>query len=162
MYCPQCGTQNLDNSNYCSVCGYKLKDNTITASEKNFNYAGFWLRFLASMIDNITIGIVVIPFVLSEFFQNIGLISGWFILNWLYFSLLESSPKQATVGKLALGIVVTDLKGNKISFARASARYWSKFVSTAIIGIGFIMAGFTSKKQALHDIIAETLVIKNR
>jgi uncharacterized RDD family membrane protein YckC len=114
------------------------------------------------MIDNITIGLLVIPFVLSEFFQNIGLISGWFILNWLYFSLLESSPKQATVGKLALGIVVTDLKGNKISFARASARYWSKFVSTAIIGIGFIMAGFTSKKQALHDIIAETLVIKNR
>jgi len=61
---------------------------------------------------------------------------------------------------MALGIIVTDINGEKISFKKASARYLLKFLSASILFIGFIIAAFTSKKQALHDIIAETLVIK--
>ena len=81
-------------------------------------------------------------------------------MQWLYFALLESSAKQGTLGKMALGIRVTDLDGNRISFGRATGRYFAKFISAIILYIGFIMAAFTAKKQALHDIIASTLVIK--
>jgi uncharacterized RDD family membrane protein YckC len=92
----------------------------------------------------------------------LGYISGILgtVINWLYFTILESSPKQATLGKMALGIVVTDLNGNRISFGRANGRYWSKIISSMILLIGYMMAGFTEKKQALHDIMAGTLVVK--
>jgi uncharacterized RDD family membrane protein YckC len=91
--------------------------------------------------------------------QVFGFISE-IISNWLYFTLFESSSLQATPGKMALGIIVTDLSGNRISFARANGRYWGKLVSFLTLWIGFIMAGFTQKKQALHDIMAGTLVVK--
>lgn len=81
------------------------------------------------------------------------------LLWWLYFALMESSSKQATLGKMLLGIIVTDLNNNRISFGKASGRYWGKLISIIILGIGFIMAGTTSKKQALHDKMAGTLVI---
>jgi uncharacterized RDD family membrane protein YckC len=83
-----------------------------------------------------------------------------FILNWLYFTMLEASAKQATPGKMVLGLIVTDLDGNQLSFGKANGRYWGKIISALILMIGFIMAGFTEKKQALHDILAGTLVIK--
>jgi uncharacterized RDD family membrane protein YckC len=78
---------------------------------------------------------------------------------WLYHTLMESSSLQATLGKMALGIVVTDLDGGRISFGRATARYWSQILSALILGIGYLMAGFTERKQALHDMIAKTLVV---
>jgi len=82
------------------------------------------------------------------------------IAGWLYFSLMESSKFQGTIGKLALGIIVTDMEGNKISFGRATGRYFGKIVSAIILYVGFMMAGFTEKKQGLHDILASTLVWK--
>ena len=84
------------------------------------------------------------------------------VLAWLYYTLFESSVKQATLGKLALGIAVKDIDGKRISFGRANARYWCKLLSCAILFIGYIMAGFSKKKQALHDILADTLVINER
>jgi uncharacterized RDD family membrane protein YckC len=71
-----------------------------------------------------------------------------------------SSEWQATVGKRVMSIVVTDLHGGRISFGRATGRHFAKYLSAFLLGIGFIMAAFTSKKQALHDIIAETVVVK--
>jgi uncharacterized RDD family membrane protein YckC len=82
------------------------------------------------------------------------------ILNWAYFTVLETSSKQATFGKVALGLVVTDLNGDRISSDKANRRYWGKYLSTIIFCVGYIMAGFTQNKQALHDIMAGTLVIK--
>lgn len=73
---------------------------------------------------------------------------------------MESSAKQATLGKMALGIVVTDLEGARIGFGRATGRYFAKILSGLILGIGFLMAAFTERKQGLHDIIAGTLVVK--
>lgn len=81
-------------------------------------------------------------------------------LKWLYFTLLECSPLKATLGKLRLKLVVTDAQGKRISWIRANQRYWSKTVSGLILFGGFIMAGLNRKKQALHDIIADTLVSK--
>lgn len=82
------------------------------------------------------------------------------VAGWLYFALMESSKFQGTIGKLALGIVVTDMDGNKVSFGKATGRYFGKIISAIILYVGFMMAGFTEKKQGLHDILAGTLVWK--
>lgn len=128
-------------------------------------YAGFWLRFLALVIDSL---IFVLAGVILEFF--VGKIDGsvkildipFFIASWLYYALMESSPRQATIGKIVLGISVTNLSGSRISFGRATGRYFAKILSGVILSLGYIMAAFTAKKQALHDIIASTVVIKNK
>ncbi len=83
------------------------------------------------------------------------------IISWLYYSLMESSQRQATLGKLAAGIKVTDLNGNRISFLQATGRYFAKILSGLMFGIGYLMIIFTEKKQGLHDILAGTLVVRN-
>ena len=82
-----------------------------------------------------------------------------FLLPWVYEAWLLSSDWQATVGKRALGMRVIDLQGRRITFARASGRHFAKYISAFLLGIGFIIVAFSSKKQALHDMLAETLVI---
>ncbi len=130
------------------------------------SYAGFWKRFGATLIDAILTGIVyaLISPCFGSYKEVIANPSGYYLLiclaiDWLYFAILESSSMQATPGKAAFGIIVTDLDGERISFIRATGRYFSKYVSILIIFIGFLMAGFTKKKQALHDMMVGTLVI---
>ena len=159
-----------------------------TSEQAEVRYAGFWLRFVAYLIDDIILSIVgfiiSIPFiggiVLSaigigehpEFDEQtamgiagilgsiVGLIAVIFLMGWLYFALMESSKNQATLGKMALGLKVTDMEGGRISFGRATGRYFGKIISGMIIYIGYIIAGLTEKKQALHDIMASCLVVK--
>ncbi|WP_252229139.1 RDD family protein [Clostridium sp. ZBS15] len=142
-------------------------------------YAGFLNRYLAYFIDRLAIFLVYILFwlvwilfdrILNEIgieqkikkiiLGNLGVII-YLVIPWLYYSFFESSNGKATLGKKALGIIVVDANNNKISFLRATVRYWSKYISLIIFFIGYIMAGFTKKKQALHDIISVTYVIKN-
>jgi uncharacterized RDD family membrane protein YckC len=86
----------------------------------------------------------------------IGIIGGW-----LYNALLLSSDKQATWGKQIVGIKVTDMDGGKISFAKATGRYFATIITNIIpFFIGYLLAIFTEKKQTLHDMIASTLVSK--
>jgi uncharacterized RDD family membrane protein YckC len=83
------------------------------------------------------------------------------VASWLYFALMESSARRGTLGKLVLGLFVTDLQGRRVSFARATGRFFSKIITGLIpFFIGYIMAGFTEKRQALHDMIAGCLVLK--
>jgi uncharacterized RDD family membrane protein YckC len=83
-------------------------------------------------------------------------------IHWLYYALMESSSKQGTLGKMALSMAVTDMNFQRITFGRASARYFTKFgMGLVPLGfIGYILAGFTEKKQALEDFVANTLVIR--
>jgi uncharacterized RDD family membrane protein YckC len=81
------------------------------------------------------------------------------VIRWAYFAYMESSPRQATFGKAALGLMVIDEGGHRISFARATGRWLAKLLSWASLGIGFYLIGFTEKKQGLHDIIADTCVV---
>jgi len=81
------------------------------------------------------------------------------LIQWLYHALMESSSKQGTVGKIVLNLKVVDLVGNRISFGRATGRFFGKILSGLIFNIGYIMAAFTEKKQALHDMLAGCLVI---
>ncbi|MDA1001430.1 MAG: RDD family protein [bacterium] len=135
------------------------------------DYAGFWVRFFAYFIDGAIFVVLALiaGFILGlflparviedspEFNVLYALIA--IIIPWPYMCLMESSSKQATLGKMALGIIVTDLGGNRISLARATGRSFGKVVSALILNIGFLMAGFTRRKQALHDIMAGCLVV---
>ncbi len=98
----------------------------------------------------------------SEDLRTLSLASAvfGFLLKWLYFTLLESSVLQATLGKTFIGIRVTDEQGRRISILKANARYWAKILSVLTLGVGFLMAGFTRRKQALHDFVAGTLVVR--
>jgi len=155
-----------------------------TSARPPVAYAGFWLRFVAFIIDSIVLyfvgTIITLPFIASMGLRGImrghmpmspeelmplmgaliRLVLIRTVLNWLYYALLESSSWQATLGKKALGLEVTDMEGRRISFGRATGRFFAKIISALILWIGFIMAGFTEKKQALHDMIAGTLVIR--
>jgi uncharacterized RDD family membrane protein YckC len=137
------------------------------------DYAGFWLRFAALMIDMviffvfnaIVLGILGINFINSSDPEAAltGVLGYYGIIQIgaiLYFTLMESSAWQATLGKRAVGIIVTDLNGQRISFPRALGRYFGKILSGIVLLIGYIMAAFTDRKQALHDLVASTLVIK--
>ncbi len=84
------------------------------------------------------------------------------LIDWLFYSLFESSSWQATPGKKLLQLKVTDLYGNRIGFGKATGRYFAKLLSGLILGIGFIMVAFTEKKQGLHDMMAGTLVVKDQ
>ncbi len=150
-------------------------------------YAGFWLRFVAYLIDSVlltivmgvVIGVCVLAIgvgTLKTTFANVNpedptmpmFIIGWIavacvvlvILQWLYFAGMESSEHQGTLGKMALGLIVTDVNDQRISFARATGRFFAKIITNYTFLIGYIMAGFTEKKQALHDMIASTLVLR--
>jgi len=91
---------------------------------------------------------------------RLGLNGVSLLVTWLYYALCESSSWQGTVGKKVVGLRVTDLNGNRISFGKATGRHFGKIVSALILGIGFIMIAFTEQKQGLHDILAGTLVLK--
>ncbi len=80
---------------------------------------------------------------------------------WLYYALFESSTWQGTPGKRVLGIFVTDMQGRRISFGRATVRFFGKLLSSAVLFIGYFMAGFTAQKQALHDMLADCLVLRH-
>jgi uncharacterized RDD family membrane protein YckC len=149
----------------------------------NLSYAGFWRRFVASLLDFIIIGILL--FICRLVLNAIGLdrlrepIIGedrlestwWTVMVFgesllslavgiLYYGYFESSIRQASPGKRALGIIVTDLDRERISPGRAVGRHMASILSDAIFFIGYLIQPFTKKRQALHDVIASTLVLK--
>jgi uncharacterized RDD family membrane protein YckC len=132
--------------------------------------AGFFLRVIAFIIDFVIISILNVFIVTifnieytveSELWNPIYFFSHpyYIIINWLYFAILESNPNyQATIGKSILKLKVVDIDGNKISFGKSSGRFFAKFISGLILGIGFFMIAFTKNKQGLHDLVAGTFV----
>ena len=82
------------------------------------------------------------------------------VATWLYFAVMESSPLQGTLGKMTLGLYVTDTEGKPVSLGRATGRTFAKYLSSATLGVGYLICGFTEKKQALHDIVAKCLVLR--
>jgi uncharacterized RDD family membrane protein YckC len=211
MYCSKCGSALAPNTAFCQVCGTPVQP-AVGAAPAGLPansmapaltgevsphwlppatraYAGFWLRFVAHLIDGVLLGIVGLallvpilaltglgaalhginrvnppdPAIVAAFASSIGLlIAGSVLLSWLYSAYFESSDWQGTVGKKVMNLVVTDLQGNRVSFGRASGRFFAKLISGLIpFGIGYILAGITEKKQALHDMIASCLVLRS-
>ena len=143
------------------------------------SYGGFWIRVVAYIIDGIllnivfgVLGVVMGVSLMPTRFSNLDSVDALgamgqlqlvsLILTWLYFALMESSARGATVGKMILGLRVVTDQGNRLSFLHATGRFFAKFISTIILCIGFIMVAFTDRKRGLHDIIASTLVVKTR
>lgn len=182
MFCTRCGAASSDTAQFCSRCGAPFG---VAAAVPGpvFHYSGFWRRFFAMMIDGIIFspivgimfvstgifGILLHPNPDEDFAAIMAALFGFSLLGmllllllggWLYHTLMESSRYQGTLGKMALGAIVTDLNGNRISFARANGRFFGKWISSAVFNIGYLMAGFTEKKQALHDMLAGCLVIQ--
>ena len=159
MFCPNCGKQNEDTARYCQICGSALQAQAAPAvlSSMVGEYAGFWRRFLAIIIDAIILSAATGAVVAATFGTGVTL---GFVASWLYEAVMMTSEWQATVGKRIMSIAVTDLHGKRLSFGRASGRHFAKYISAFLLGIGFIIAAFTARRQALHDMIAETLVIK--
>ena len=130
-------------------------------------FAGFWRRLAALLIDSMLLAGVqaglalVVELVAPDVNNAARVLPVGAAISWAYFALLESSPAQATLGKVALGIRVTGTDGSVISFRRASARYWLKLASTLVLGLGWLLAVMTPRRQALHDVLAGTLVIRS-
>ncbi|MFF2484384.1 RDD family protein [Paenibacillus sp. NPDC058071] len=139
-------------------------------------YSGFWKRLVAMLLDGIILSPILIPVTMASMWFEAALresmMDGWvvtlfgfvdnlvfYVIGWMYYAGLESSPWQATLGKRALGIIVVDSHEKRLTFLRASGRHCSKVVSMLTLYVGFIMAGFTVKKQALHDKIAGAYVL---
>ncbi len=217
MYCSKCGGAMADGAAFCSNCGQAFAAAAAPpsvsmmgasaattlggggaaipayagyAAVPRVEYAGFWVRFLAWVIDNVVMGVgvvlILIPLIfltglrgfIGEFHPNedmndagiFMLIAFVFVLataslvvTWLYHALMESSEWQATLGKKALGLVVTDMAGQRVSFGRATGRHFAKIITNLAsfgIGLGYLMAAFTEKKQALHDMLAGCLVLR--
>jgi len=142
------------------------------------DYAGFWKRFLAYIIDLFII--ILVSFAIGLAFGLLLLAAGvepsdeysgffdiadiaLFLFNttliWIYYAEMESSSTQATLGKMAVGIKVTDLHGNRIGFGKATGRHFGKIISSLILLIGYAMIAITEKKQGLHDMMAGCLVV---
>ncbi|WP_139492188.1 RDD family protein [Brevibacillus dissolubilis] len=134
-------------------------------------YAGFWRRVGAYVVDGIILFIV--GFIVGLLVGIVAAVGGLppefaamlsnlisAVVSAVYFAAFEASEKQGTLGKQALGIKVTDLNGNQISTGQAVGRYFSKILSGLILMIGYLMVGFTEKKQGLHDKICSTVVVK--
>jgi uncharacterized RDD family membrane protein YckC len=167
-FCVNCGNELDVNAVFCTKCGTNLNQ---PIENNNPVYAGFWLRYFAYMIDGIILGIVFFALGLSlgylfpdmfetEFKAQLfgNLIEA--LIGWAYFALLESSEEQGTYGKRILGLKVVDENYQRMTLGRATGRHFAKILSTITLLFGYIMAGFTEKKQALHDIVAKTYVIK--
>jgi len=189
LICRRCGQELTEGVRACASCGEPVGDHPPTsepglaatarpAVRRSVVYAGFWLRAVACATDLLLFGLTFFFLVIEPLLAR-GAIPAddpWFLTQksrqvvaiqllfdmayWLYSASFESSQWQATPGKKLLGLVVTDLKAQRISFARASGRFFGKFISQLPLFFGFVMAGFTPRKQALHDLLASCLVIR--
>src|SRR5580704_6845001 len=208
MFCSKCGTNVTDGAAFCSACGQPTAGAAtiapvparpapglppsyppaVLAAILPSPYAGFWLRVVAHLIDDLVLGIGIGILVLigvamvgidsirsmaegmkgEDFQMPAPIISAIFcvtvaaiVLVWIYNASMEGSKHQGTLGKMALGLIVTDSQGRPIGFGHATGRYFAKIITGLIpLGIGYAMAGFTDKKQALHDMIAGCLVLR--
>jgi uncharacterized RDD family membrane protein YckC len=193
IFCSRCGAQNGVTARFCQRCGASLVPAVIpaatapapsiyTAAVERSAYGGFWIRFVAFVIDAAALSAVLYPLFVSMWgVHAFRMVQGpwsdrmghwvvvapawnsfWFIASWLYEALLLSSSWQATLGKKALGLRVTDDYGQRITFLRATGRHFAKYLSWMTLCIGFLMIAFTERRQALHDFVAGTLVVKDR
>jgi uncharacterized RDD family membrane protein YckC len=180
MFCTHCGVALYEGAALCTGCGQPVAEAVPQAAPHRVAYASFWLRALALLIDSAVMAIPsMIVAVLAVAFMGfeipppdapfgtlppmrvfLPLEAMLAIVHWLYFALMESSAWQGTLGKRALGLGVSDLNGRRVSFGRASKRFFGKLISGMTFMMGYAMALFTEKRQALHDILSGCIVVK--
>ncbi|HTZ72665.1 MAG TPA: RDD family protein [Candidatus Aquilonibacter sp.] len=190
MHCGKCGAELAGSADKCDRCGEPVSSSEppiepgrapVKPTKHPIAYAGFWRRAVAFIVDSLILGFLTLPILIKPILSNVGpdltaknyvdfmtgssrqAIALQLLMNLilvLYCAAFESSAWQATPGKKLLRLYVTDLNGNRLSFARAAARNIGKVLEQFTLFIGFMMAGFTARKQALHDIVAGCLVLR--
>jgi len=193
--CASCGSARHAYDRYCLFCGDLLSEPTaqITVSSQAANpadksgsispdvmeYAGFWRRVWAGLIDVVleATAALAVTLAIDFAFSRVGRMLGYepwiskvatgmaYILvlavgSWLYSAFAESSPRRATIGKRLVGLQVVTADGGRVSFGQATVRHFMKFLSLFSAGVGFMMAGWTKRRQALHDIPCDCFVIR--
>ena len=168
VFCTACGAHNVPGARFCQSCGQamaQIEPLPVTSSIAAYAtqpYGGFWIRVAAWIIDALIVGLVFpIAFLAGPGLHVVGFGLGFFG-GWLYEALLTSSSMQATLGKMILGMRVTDQQGGRLDFGRATIRHFAKYLSGLTLGIGYVLVAFTERKQGLHDMIAGTVVQKTR
>jgi uncharacterized RDD family membrane protein YckC len=157
--CPNCGNSVSPGSNFCAWCRTQLRSD-VPLSLRQVEYAGFWMRFGAWLIDGLILGalevaILVAVMDLPAALLLLTLVGPFYVIGF-------DVTQGATPGKMALGIrIVTDDR-DPIGFGHALLRYFAHFASAITLGIGYLMIAFTAEKRGLHDFIAGTMVIKTR
>ncbi|HKC45934.1 MAG TPA: RDD family protein [Burkholderiales bacterium] len=144
--------------------GTKVVDDLAELVLGNAEYAGFWVRLAAFLLDALILAAVVLVIGIGflatrssvgmEVVLALGLAASWF-----YFSFMESGPSGGTPGKRAFGLQVLSDRMARISFLRATVRWAARAISAAVLAIGYLMQPFTARKQALHDLVAHTVVL---
>jgi uncharacterized RDD family membrane protein YckC len=145
-------------------------------NDQSFVFAGFWRRFAAYMLDWVLVMLALqfvnpyfvkqlqaLPFLDGFTAQRIAAVAEMWVavlVIWSYYAGMESSPLRGTLGKLSIGLYVADETGQRISFGRATGRHVAKGLSGVILAIGFLMSGWTARKQALHDMISGCMVLR--
>lgn len=128
------------------------------------NFGGFWIRLLAYLVDSvIVLMLIILVGGALAFLGEAGALlipAACLAIPVLYWALMQSSPRQATLGKALLGLKVTDAAGGRLALPRSLAREVCKYISAAPLMIGFLLAGFTKRKQALHDFFVATTVVR--
>ncbi len=177
MKCPNCFAMIESGTIICPDCGFDLRQINQQSSspgpESVSPYASFGTRLAAFALDYFIVIAVLVPFAIpialisyvGHLSEETDLIISYtigVIVPWLYWAAFESSKRQATLGKRVVGILVTDVNGNRLTFLRATARHFSKIVSASTLLAGFVMAAFTQRRQALHDLISGCLVLKKQ
>jgi uncharacterized RDD family membrane protein YckC len=137
-------------------------------SNTEYVYGGFWIRAVAALIDGIvvSIGQSVVSYILfqeSAFSDALAFssLSSSLVIGLIYNVYFLSSDKQATLGKQAMGLKVISLKGERITPLNAAGRFLASYLSAFLLGFGYLMVAFDSRKQAMHDKLAGTYVVKN-
>jgi uncharacterized RDD family membrane protein YckC len=151
--CPQCGQPAAPGAAYCVACGVPL-----SPAAYPLQFAGFFRRSLAAVIDLaiVSLASAAVDLVLrGESWQ------AFFFIWFFYSAALESSREQATIGKRAMRMFVCGADGRRLTFARAAIRTLAKLASLAICGMGFVMPLMTPRKQALHDMLTDAVVVLN-
>jgi uncharacterized RDD family membrane protein YckC len=165
-FCPVCGAALTAGAQFCGNCGTRLtpagpqapQGGALTAGVE---YAGFWMRLIAAIIDGVILFIIDVP--ISFLIEGtgarflIGLLVGivYHVGFWV-------ANDGATPGKMAMGVKVQMANGEPIDVGPALLRYVGLWVSFILLGIGYIMIAFTPQKRGLHDYIAGTVVVKTR
>jgi uncharacterized RDD family membrane protein YckC len=186
MFCPRCGTWNPEGKLHCKLCGEGLQPGVaaidpallvahdFAVHARNVPvYGGFWRRAAALIIDSL---VMFFPLATLRVLLGLDMMNDWkvdssewwisawteLVLSWLYGALLIAGPARGTLGMQVMDLHVTGLQGERVSFARATARYMAQFLSVFALMVGYVMQVFTRRRQTLHDLVSSTVVVRTR
>jgi len=186
MFCPRCGTWNPEGTLHCKLCGEGLQPG-VAAIDPALRpahdaaaqvmelpvYGGFWRRFAGVSLDTL---VLFFPLATLRVLMGLDMTGEWqpdstawwiscwieLALSWLYGALMISGQARGTLGMQVMGLHVTRLHGERVSFGRATGRYMAQFLTVLTLGVGFLMQVFTRRRQTLHDLVSGTVVVRTR